>query len=237
MPAGVTDRYGTHAFWWDGTNDNGQPVSNGGYWFKWEVEDPGQHVNVYSIGVQVSRPDQADALGIYNSAGERVARLALPPGADAGSFSLSTVSGPGFTATVPVGTSGTATVTWNGLSDEGRLVANGTYWVRAETKGLSRSESFSLLRGPIGNGSLTAGPDPLLRGQDAWDLRFEARPGATARAELYDLAGESVRVAEGPADGRLSLGAGGLSGGLYILVFQVDGPQGYLQRCKLALIR
>jgi hypothetical protein len=190
----------------------------------------------YALGVQVVRPEKTEFLGVYNSAGERVARLGVPAGADAAQFQLSAVSGAGFTATMPLGASGTASVGWSGLNDEGQPVANGSYLIRAETTGLSRSEPFTLLRGPAGDGALIAGPDPL-QGDVDWQLRFDPRPGAWARAELYDLAGERVRLAEGPANGALRLASQGLSGGVYLLDFSVNGADGYRQRRQLALVR
>ena len=236
LPTGVTDRNGVGTLTWDGSNDGGQAVSNGSYWFKFETYQSGGQVADYSLGCLVNRPDNADSLGIYNSAGERVASLPLPAGADADSFSLSTHSGSSFDATVPLSGGGTSTVHWDGLNADGQPVDNGVYSVRAEAHGSSHDEAFTLLHGPSGNGSLMVGPNPLGPGQGHWILRFDARPGQTAVARLYDLAGEAVRQVQGPANGSLNLDARGLAGGIYLLRLDVDGAQAYHRSARLAVI-
>jgi hypothetical protein len=236
LPRGVSTREGRTAFEWDGSNDGGQAVSNGSYWFKFEVRQSDDRVTAFTLGVLVSRPDQPEALGVYNSAGERVARLPLPEGADASAFQLSASSGSGFDAIVPLKGGGSVTIPWDGNGTHGQPLSSGTYWVRAETKGPSRSEAFSLLQGPRSSGSLQVGPNPL-GSQGAWRLVFEPRPGQQARAQLYDLSGALVKRAQGPANGRLDLSAEGLAGGVYLLVLQVDGPLPYRLIAKLAVVR
>lgn len=237
LPPGVSTRDGQTAFAWDGRNDNGQAVDNGSYWFKFEVEQSDGKVTSFVLGVLVGRPDQARALGVYNSAGERVAWLALPPGADAEGFRLDASSGPGFKASLPLAGGGEAQVAWDGLNERGWPVADGTYWVRAGSQGTGRSEAFTLLKAPPGPGRLLAGPNPLGPGSSAWGLRFDPRPGAQALAVLYSLAGEAVRRAAGPADGTLTLPAQGLAPGLYLLVLEVGGARPYRQSAKLAVMR
>ena len=236
FPGGVVTRDGQSIFTWDGTNQQGQAVSNGGYWIKFDVYEPNDHITTWTLGVQVVRPTRATALGVYNSAGERVAELPLPPGADATSFTLDANSGPSARIRVTTPT-GPQWVTWNGLSANGKPIDGGVYLIRAESDGVSRSEAFTLIKAPTGDGSLFAAPNPLGHGQGTWTLFFEPRPGATAHARLYDVAGEQVGFADGPATGQLELPGSGLAGGSYLLLLDVDGAAPYRRKFKLAVTR
>jgi len=236
MPPGVTTRDGDTTFTWDGSNQQGQAVSNGSYWLKFDVFEPNSHVTTWVLGAQVVRPARANALGVYNSAGERVAKLDLPVGADAGSFQLLESSGSNARIQVST-TSGPQVLLWDGTGGQGIPADGGTYLIRAETDGVSRLEAFTLIKAPLGNGSVLGAPNPLDSGTSAWTLYFEARPAATARAWLYDVAGELVRSAAGPASGTLQLDGSGLAGGPYLLVLDVDGAAPYRQKAKLAVTR
>jgi hypothetical protein len=236
FPDGVTTQDGTHSFSWDGNNQQGQGVSNGMYWIKFDVYEPNSHLTTWTLGAQVVRPMRTSALGVYNTAGERIARLDLPAGADASTFRLEAPSG--TRALIHVDTSsGPQVLVWDGMGGQGSPAAAGSYLIRAETDGLSRGEPFVLLKAPLSNGSLVAAPNPLGRGQGAWLITFEPRPGAQANAWVFNVAGERVRAVRGPADGRLWLPAEGLAGGYYLLVLEVDGSAPYRQKAKLAVAR
>lgn len=237
LPPGVTTPYGQDRFRWDGTNSAGQAVANGTYLFKADVDTSTGSVVSYTWGVQVVLPERSLGIGIFNSAGELVARLPVPPGADASNFNVLSPSGETLTLVLPQA-GGSRSLFWDGLNRQGRPASPGLYWVRSLDSSSGRSQPFTLLKAAPGLGRLSAGPNPLSAGAAAFHLLFEARPGAQAWATLYNLAGEAVAEVRGDAGtGRLSLPAGHLADGIYLLILDVNGVQAYRRSLKLAVAR
>ena len=225
---------------WDGTNQQSQGVSNGSYWLKFEVESPDGSISAYSQGILVSRPPRGPELNIVNSAGELVDKISLPDGADPASLSLEAPSG-GKAVIHYQGLSGSATVTWDGNNALGAAAASGNYLISglSSNGGGAKSLDFTLLRGPSGGGALRVLPNPMGAAPAPWRLDFPVPAGSiTAKAMLYSVSGERVQEASGPASrGQLWLNSGGLSGGIYVVVLSLDGPQGYRQVQKVAVLR
>jgi hypothetical protein len=237
FPGAVVTATGAHGLAWDGTNSGGQPVVNGGYFVKLTVTDPHDVPAYYTLGVVVDRPAQPDAIGIYDEAGERVATLILPAGADSSGFALQSHSGTVLRVSVPT-PSGPVWLTWDGTGAQGQPLAPGNYWVQPDGVASPRSEAFVLLLKPWSAGPLSAAPDPLGPQDRAWRLQFTPWPGAQAHARLFSLAGEKVGEAWGDAGtGGLSLSGVGLSAGLYIVDLQVDGARPWRRQAKLAVLR
>jgi hypothetical protein len=223
---------------WDGTNAQGQPVSNGSYWLKLEIYEPGDKVSAYAHGVVITRPDRGVKVGVFNGAGERVAELDLPPGADPASLSLAAGSGP--QAVIHYNSpSGGGQIVWTGLNRDGLAVDNGSYTLQVYGQGSSRSLGFVLLRGPVDGGRLRLIPNPGGPRSDSLRVDFSVPTGSSsALARLYNLAGELVREhGEPSASGSLALSTAGLAPGIYVLVLEVDGPEAYRQTQKWALLR
>lgn len=66
---------GKTTIYWDGKNDSGQSVSNGGYYIKVTQVDPYGHYNTVYTNVNVLKSGSHAVVTIYNSAGETVAKL------------------------------------------------------------------------------------------------------------------------------------------------------------------
>jgi flagellar hook assembly protein FlgD len=159
---------------WNGTNDNGQVVANGTYYFKLDVEDPFGKTSSLVKEVPVVGNVGGNSLAIFNSAGEIVRNInldSLPGGASFGrltDFSIDNAAGNGTGAT---GADATGAVvggvqlklrndqgvdfpwTWDGLNDQGAPVSSGSYTLRLVRQELGtptvvKSESVILLQSP-----------------------------------------------------------------------------------------
>jgi hypothetical protein len=223
---------------WDGTNAQGQPVSNGTYWMKMEIHDPADQVTAYTKGVAVIRPDRGLSLGVFNGAGERVADLKLPPDADPGSLTLESLSGDEAKLDYR-SPSGGGQIVWSGVSRDGQPVTNGSYLIRSFGQGSSKVLAFTLLRGPVSGGRLEVAPNPAGSSVASVHLSFSVPAGSlSAHARLYGLSGELVREnAASASTGELWLNVSNLSAGIYVVVLDVDGAASYRQVRKLALVR
>jgi hypothetical protein len=237
MLPGVTPD-GSSSIGWDGSNQQSQPVANGTYTMKMDIQDQYGDVTTVTLSVLVLRPAQGQSISIFNGAGERVGQLALPADADLNSLTLE--QGSGSEARLDYQSpSGGGQVVWTGLNPDGSRIANGSYLLRAQGPDGSKALAFTLLRGPVDGGRLLVSPNPVLSGEDRLRMDYAVPDGGlTVHARLYNLAGELVREAIDPVgNGTLWMTVSGLSSGIYLVVLDVDGPNAYRQKQKVALVR
>jgi len=232
---------------WAGTNNNGQFVGGGVYTFKVEYTSSTGTVTTYTKTVQVIPAPLSSALEVTNAAGEVVAQIGL--GAvtmSAAAFSLSdTVLAESYAAggqakglivgsvTLVNGTQ--LPFSWDGRSGSGVPVSAGTYSISLVSASQGGSTTLSreitvLKAGPVGLSSVPlVCPNPST-GRGPLQVLYPAGELYGAEASLYDAAGELVaRVKDasaGPGDGSLSLDAGRLSAGVYLVVLQGTGVDG-----------
>jgi uncharacterized repeat protein (TIGR01451 family) len=240
---------------WDGTAQNGDPVSNGVYHFKVDNIDITGVVTSITRQVTVSRNLRKCVIRVYNEAGETVKHLYSEMN-DPGKTSVvemkisSTVIQPGLSP--PAGTpsrltislnDGT-TVTWDGTGDNGAYVQTGQYFVEVHTvDGLGGSTTVTkpvLVVESTGEaGKVTAGPNRL-NPSNGYLVTFRsgASRGLTLNVSLYTTAGERVATVAGvPGSGQVTWDASGKASGLYLAVVELlDSSGGNMGRQILKLI-
>jgi hypothetical protein len=248
---------GSDSLVWQGSNDNGQPVSGGTYYIKVDEIDPFGSVQSWTSPVAVLPPVAQQSLNIYNSAGELVAHLdlsSLPPGTtltDLGfadpsktTFALpSDPSGPGGVdfKLKESNSSGTASAdeVWNGRNSQGQEVASGSYIVQLVSEGaggqsIISSKGFIVLATPqtLSIAKVIAVPNPLGPTDKSLVLVTGSLPsGAGATAKLYNIAGELVaQGAEAAGGGRIVLTVGNWSSGIYIVMVEIRQSGDLLSR-------
>lgn len=217
---------------WRADNDNGQWVSGGDYVLKAEYTDNFGSVTTLQATVLVLPAEREAALSIYNSAGELVARPALPPlgGDRLVELSLSEAEfasgmGGGFTISVKDEAGRLYSVPWDGRNDRGEWVDSGVYMVKLVYHGpggVTRVEirSVTVLKAPSqGLTGARLAPNPAQR--EDWTLYAPPQPDQALEAMAFDLNGAKVAEARSaPGAARLRLPNQGLAGGIYLIVLQ-----------------
>ncbi len=232
---------------WDGTNQGGDPVSNGVYYVQVTSTDPYGVVTNVSQTVTVSRAIAQIQVDIYNEAGEVVKHLysyADDPGnAPLGQVQLSTAMirprvgtpVPGGNNSVTVMFNGTS-VLRHGTSDVGAVLTNGDYLIEVHwTDGKGGEEVVSkgviVERGnsPVTNGNVYAAPN-ILKGVSSTTVMVNSTTAMTLTVSLYDTAGELVKrpVTGESGTNQVSLDASGLASGLYLAVVDLTDVNGHL---------
>lgn len=240
---------GPAALAWDGTNDQGQAVAPGTYYLKVETRDPFGQATAFDLTVQaLAAPlDGAGALDIYNSAGERVASLALSPAAGIVDYSLaqdSFVAGASGGLVIHcVDSSGAPqTLVWDGRNGAGQTVAAGIYTLmprsQAGTSSL-KAIAVTVLSAPgLEPVAPRLAPNPAQPG--ATSLRIQGpASGQDWTLDLYNVAGERVRQGGGKSGSLLQVPLAGLSAGVYVAEIRTLDGQGRAWRwaLKAAILR
>jgi len=241
---------------WDGTNEEGDPVTNGKYHLKIDNVDPYGTVTNVSQEVTVSRSIARVGVRVYNSAGEVVRDLysfmedpcgtvvsatmtPTPCQNPLSGVSVSTnvlvpqaVGTPGPNGELKITSQGGLNVTWDGKGDEGQVVQSGHYEVEVHyTDGQGGEETVSIgvvvQKGNSDPGNyLSALPNHLTGGQASTTITVND-PGATqVTVSLYNLAGELIRQVRGTTPNQAVLDFSGLSSGLYFAVTEVRDASG-----------
>ena len=234
---------GPAALAWDGTNDQGQAVAPGTYYLKVETRDPFGQATVFDLAVQaLAAPlDGAGTLDIYNSAGERVASLALSPAASIVDFSLaqdSFVAGASGGLVIHcVDSSGAPqTLVWDGRNAAGQAVAAGVYTLlprsQAGTSSLKAIDLTILSAPGLEPTAPHLAPDPAQPGATSLSIQGPAS-GQDWTLNLYNVAGERVRQGGGKSGALLQVPLAGLSGGLYVAEIRTRDGQGRPWRWEL----
>ncbi len=241
---------------WDGTNQAGNPVSNGVYYLQVTSTDSYGVVTNVSQTVTVSRAIARVQVDVYNEAGEVVRRL-YSYADDAGNGPLGQVqlstrmiapsAGPpraGGNNAVTIMFNGTS-VEWDGTNDNGSIVTNGDYMVAVHwTDGNGGEEvvtrDVTVQRGnsAVANGGVYATPN-ILKGVTSTTVRANSTTAMTLTVSLYDIAGELVKrpVTGQAGSNEVNLDASGLSSGLYwVVVDLADANGNFIQQQTTKII-
>ena len=249
---------GTQFAAWDGTNSDGNPVSNGDYYLKIDNVDPYGVVTTVSKVVTVSRAIAKVEINIFNEAGEIVRHL-YGYEDDPGNLSTMDVKfstnllQPSVGTPVPGGanllyiTSSTGlNLVWDGRSDSGAVVTNGHYDIEVhyvDGKGGESAITRGILvqSGNVRMDVVTAQPNVLTGGQTATNLRITSVASYTLKVQLYDVAGELIKKITGDeGTNGAYLDLKGLASGIYIAVVELVDSNGKFagrQITKIAIQR
>jgi flagellar hook assembly protein FlgD len=229
---------------WDGTNQSGDPVTNGKYYVKVDNTDPMGVVTSVSQTVLVSRSLAKISVNIYNEAGEIVRHLyayvddpsnnVLQGVQLSSSVIRPSVSG-GTNGTVSITSSNGMTLVWDGRSDTGAIVTNGRYQVVIQSND-GKGGQQTLIEGivvespntAITDGKVYGAPNIVKGGVATTDIRVNSTINYTLTARLYDTAGELVRqAATGTAGANsVTVDLANLGSGLYFVVVDLTDPSG-----------
>ena len=241
---------------WDGTNGDGNPVSNGAYYLKVGNMDAYGVVTSVSDVVTVSRAIAKAEVDIFNEAGEVVRHLygyADDPGLSSVlTMQLSTSAiKPGYVASgatpsqVAVMLSNGVTVVWDGKSDGGIFVQSGQYFIVAHTvdgqgREATETQQISVLdeNSHSGVGKVTAIPN-LMNSANGYQAVFKSDSSIsfTLRVSVYTVAGELVGVFQGEAGiNQVKWDASGVASGLYLAVVEEINAQGGLASRQIVKI-
>jgi hypothetical protein len=242
---------------WDGRNDGGQQVSGGIYTVKAELIDQWGTITSLADLIQKLPSHPANELIIFNSAGEIVARPALPGGhrytrielekdqvASQAQPSGAIVLDLRFVLTDESG--GQHLLVWDGRNSEGAPVASGSYMAELiyspQGNGGARvieTKGFVVLQAAADAGLAKAysAPNPLRGGQDLW-VYYEAGADCQVLGRLYDLSGQKVaETVDGDGNGPLRVPMAGLANGIYLLDLEKRQGRSVLARRLLKVAK
>ena len=231
---------------WDGTNQSGDPVTNGEYILKVDnINSLGADTSV-SENVMVTRSIARVEVDVYDGAGEIVRHLYSyaddPNNTPLTDVKLSntvikpvaegtpTPSGSGsVTITMPSGD----TVVWDGKSDSGTVVTNGDYQIEVHfTDGKGGEETVShgiIVESANLPSSVSAQVRPnIVTAGDPIQVRLNPVAGYILVASLYDVAGELIETQTGTQVDQVDLDSSKLASGLYIVRVKILDAQGDL---------
>jgi hypothetical protein len=223
---------------WDGTNNNGQFVSGGEYYWKVESKDSYGHVSTLIQPMSVVNVMPLNSLEIFNSAGEVVADIPLQ--GYAGGVTDFSLEESRFAAAYDPSTGAPLSrlkVTlkdasgashdffWDGRNSQGRPLDSGNYMVRLISQGQGQATLASLPLTVVRAAQAAAfekaslAPNPAPADVRRLTLEFGAGTAGRIHLRLYNLAGEAVARADGDAGpGRLDMDVSALSTGVYFAV-------------------
>jgi Bacterial lectin len=234
---------------WNGSNNNGQPVTSGVYYFQVVLVNNFGNTTTFDQSVQVlGQGDNSQPLSIFNSAGELVWSGALPAGTTpTASLALqSPVMIPNVKdLDIEVGSS---TESWNGDNLQGAPVSPGTYLLQLtgiQPGGaiLVQTKQFVVLASKQGlpSADATIVPNPWRAGQPLQLIYAPAGGGIYGAATLYSMLGQRLESASDPsATGTVTMPATThYPAGIYLLDFrQMSGSNTVVREIlKLAIIQ
>jgi len=248
---------------WNGTNNLGQPVSNGSYSI--QVDNMGQTGVVTSVDQTaiVNRSLANITANVYNEAGELVRTLynvvSDPVGSNMTNVTLSSnILRPSVTAptggsstnvaNILIETSGTpVTLTWDGTNSGGTIVTPGVYTIEVhwndgtgQTSDISRE--IVVMPGPGASGIAVARPN-VLNATNGMTTTFDAtgiQNAYSIKVQVYTMTGQLIQVLNSPQGSpTVPWNATGMASGIYIAVMEVDNSNGGVisrQRLKVLLL-
>jgi fimbrial isopeptide formation D2 family protein len=235
---------------WNGTDQNGNPVSNGQYYIKLDSEDPEGITNSVSAAVVVNRTLTEVEAEVFNSAGEVVRHLYSyvddPNGVQMTDIQLSSTiinpgntSGQGAPGTVNVDVitnvaSAGLTLSWDGRADTGSTVANGQYTLEVHWSDATGDTVITRSIVVLGSSNSPAGgkvyayPQILGPGQTSTQFKINSDQALTLMATVYDIAGERIEapVTGLPGSNLVNWSASRLASGIYIAVVEMTDSNG-----------
>lgn len=243
--------------YWDGSNDQGQGVTQGTYYIKLETKDAFGKITAMIEPVQVTDARPTQYLAIYNASAERVRLIPLPSTVALNGISLDNEvlalsedpqnSTQGGLKMKLRSSSGSYPSTWDGKNDAGQHVDSGVYSiVLLSRQGIGEtrieSKSVQVLRASEANPAESAHPltNPLPASAKTLQISYSTLSGGTGQALLYNLAGEKVTSGiDSNSSGSVVLPLNGLGGGIYVVRFEIKkGPRvtGH-KNLKIAILR
>jgi flagellar hook assembly protein FlgD len=239
---------------WDGTNSNGDPVSNGVYYLKVDNVDSAGDVTSITQQVTVSRTLSRVTVDVYNETGEVVRHLYSSVSAStsqnlvnaqiSGNLIDIGAAGMGLPAVVTLNLANGVTLSWDGRSDNGNWVSDGQYFVEihAVNGAVNEAQTFSVgVRGAARSGAFYALPNRLDSNQTTTVFKADSNLSLTVQARIYDLAGERVATLEGQVGtNQVSWNSAGLASGLYLAELEARDGDGKIwgkQIVKVLVVR
>jgi uncharacterized repeat protein (TIGR01451 family) len=231
---------------WDGSDNSGNPVTNGTYEIK--VDSVSSTGVVTSVNQQaiVDRHISKITANIYNSAGELIRTLYYTTGqgtsdqmtdvslsAHVLNIGSNNVSGTSLLR-IFVNTSGSpVTLTWDGTNNTSTNVTPGTYSIQihwddgnGQTTDITRSV---IVVGGGSSGTVLAEPN-VLTPQSTLTTTFNAMGivnASVVNAKIYTMAGELVQSIQGaPGTASAQWNAAGIASGVYIVAVEVQDANG-----------
>jgi flagellar hook assembly protein FlgD len=238
---------------WNGTDQDGNPVTNGQYYIKLDSQDPFGVVTSVSQPVDVNRVLTKVEVDVYNEAGEIVRHLYTyvddPNGSQMSDIQLSSTvidpgntSGQGAPGTVNVnvmttGASSTpVSLTWDGKNDAGQVVTSGQYLIEAHWSNGSGGDLVDTKQiAVLGSGSspaegkVYADPQVLKDGITTTTIKINSPLQLTLSLRVYDIDGELLRnqqVVAATGSNQATWNASKLASGMYIVVVEMTGTNG-----------
>lgn len=235
---------------WDGTNNQGQEVSNGQYYIKIDSIDENGSVTTITQTATVARHLAHVVVDIYNATGEIVRHLdaevadavTLTTGVALSSSTISPGSQGGVNSTLTMTLSDGTTLVWDGRNDNGQIVSNGQYFLEIKSNDGQGGDSTVAKEVTvfhegldIAKGKVLVYPNPDSVRVDGAKINFAANAGLklTLKVNIYTVAGELVQRVEG-VSGESSVAWDfsnlSLSSGLYIALIEIYDNRGSVQR-------
>jgi len=230
---------------WDGSDNSGNPVTNGNYVIKVDSNSPTGVVTTVEQQATVNRQLSDITANIYNSSGElvRILYAVVGEGSNVQMMNVSLSSNvmnlgsnPGAGASllrIAVNTTDTpVTLTWDGTNNSATDVTRGTYTLQihwddgqGQTADISRTV---IVTGGGGSGTVIAEPNALATGQTLTTFNGTGIANAwTLNAKIYNIAGELVKPITGsPGTATAQWNAAGMASGIYIAAVQVQDSNG-----------
>ncbi len=239
---------GTLIATWDGTNNSGNPVTNGIYQIKVDSTSSSGFLTSVTQQVMVNRQLSNITATIYNSAGE-VVRTLYNVVSDASDVEMtnvnlsSSVISPGVPTSgsmqellITVDTSGTPVVlTWDGTNNSAMVVTPGTYtihlhWDNGQQGGTTDISRTVVVIGGTGvSGVVVAEPNVLQTGQMTTTFNGTGIANATALSvKIYTIAGQRVpaTISQTPGAAIGQWTATGVASGLYLASMEALNSSG-----------
>src|SRR5665213_566243 len=248
---------------WNGSDNQGQPVTNGNYLIHIDSTSLSGVVTSVSQTATVNRNLSNIMVNVYNSAGELI-RTLYSSVADATGNSMTDVflssnifrptsAGPVTTGTpsqvsiVLNSNDGTAvTIIWDGTNNSGTIVTPGVYtvdchWSEGSTNFQNITRSV-IVMGGITNTTVVARPN-MLNSTNGMTTTFDGSGVTNAyllQVNIYTIAGELLQNFASPSGmPEVSWNATGVASGLYIAVIDIknaDGANIGDQRLKILVL-
>jgi uncharacterized repeat protein (TIGR01451 family) len=242
---------------WDGSNNSGNPVTNGNYVIKVDSTSSTGSVTTVAQDATVNRQLSNITANIYNSAGE-VVRTLYNVVSDGNNSQMTNVNlsspvvQPGSTIAtaanlqIIVVNSGTpVTLTWDGTNNQGTAVTPGTYsiqinWDDGQGQTTDISKTVLVTGGGGVSGVVVAEPN-VLEPSQTLSTTFNGMGVANAWAvnvKIYTIAGQLVASIQGtPGMQTAQWTATNIASGLYFAVVQVlDSNGGVIEHQTLKLL-
>jgi flagellar hook assembly protein FlgD len=237
---------GTSIGVWDGTDNQGQPVSNGQYYIKIDNIDQMGNVTSVTQPAIVNRKIAQLTVSVFNSAGEEVRQLAVTEAdamvlADSVSLTNSVIT-PSYQGgqdnSTTISLSSGLSFVWDGKNNAGQIVSPGQYYLEIKSTDGQGGEtqftqSVAVLQSGDSLASISVYPNPMNPSVFGDLLTFKDPTGALSLSvRIYTLAGELVSMPPlvNAGSGAFTLNISKLASGLYIADIEMSNSTGGTQR-------